>query len=127
MTKTRLFTVVSITASCFAVWLYIVTQTQPNRQDTFLFILFYTTFIVWVGSAIAMLLYRIRVAKSNRQVIYAYVKPSIRQGFIISSTLATLLFLQMIHVISLWETSLVIIVAILFEMALRQSSYTGNI
>lgn len=123
MTKGKLFTTVSITASCFAAWLYIVTQIQPNRHDTFLIAAFFITGIVWFGALLAFLLYKYRVARSNRQVIYAYIRPSVRQGYIISITLAMILFLQMLRVIGAWEVSLVVVVAILFEAALRHSNH----
>ncbi len=126
MTKGKLFTTVSITASCFAVWLYIVTQIQPNREDTFVIAAFFITGIVWLGSLLSFLLYKYRVAKSNRQIIYAYIQPSVRQGFLVSTTLAMLLFLQMLRVVGAWEISLVIVVAILFEVALRHSHHEAR-
>lgn len=122
MNKSQLFGVVSIVASAFVVWLYIVTQIQPNRNDILLMGTFFLTLAVWLGSLFAFLLYAYRVKRGNREILYAHIGPSLRQGFIISSTITTLLFLQLIQVLSLWDMILVVSVAILFEIAWRQSA-----
>lgn len=124
MNRNRLFTTISLTASSFVVWLYIVTQIQPNTTDTFIMVAFFLTLIMWIGSALSYLFFRLKVNQSNKEVIYAHIAPSLRQGFIIAATIAALLFLQLLRVISLWDAALVLFVALLFELALRNAPVT---
>jgi hypothetical protein len=125
MTLNQRFTTVSIIASSFAVWLYLVTQVQPDKNDMLIMVTFFLTLIVWLGSAIAYGLYIHRVKKSNREIIFAHITPSLRQGFIIAATLATLLFLELIRVLSGWDIVLLIASAVTFELALSRSSHSS--
>lgn len=119
--REQLFITVSVTASSLAVWLYIVTQIQPDKTDTLIMSAFFLSFMMWLGSILAFILFRYKVAKSNKEVIYAFIGPSIRQGFLISATIATLLFLQMLRVVSLWDAVLVAFVGIMIEIAFRHA------
>ncbi len=82
---------------------------------------FFASFVVWVGSLFSYYFFMAKIKRNNREVIYALIKPSVRQGFFVSGTLALLLFLQLLRVLSLWDALLVILVPIFFEIALRQS------
>ncbi len=124
MSKNRLFATVSIAASSFAVWLYIVTQMQPNLHDIQIVATFFIALIIWVGCLVSFLLYRSKVQRGHKEIIYAHLKPSIRQGFLIAATIGMLLFLQLLRVLSIWDTVLVILVPIFFEIALRQSGHS---
>ena len=126
MTKQQQFSVVSIIASSLAVWLFIVTQVQPNKNDIFTLVIFFLSFIIWLGSLLTVWFYQLRVKQSNREVIYAYVKPSLRQGFLISFTLAFLLFMQYLRVMTIWDAGLVVLVFVLFEFALRDTAMLGK-
>lgn len=121
MSRNQVFSTVSITASAFVVWLFIFTQVQPNKSDILIMTTFFVSLITWLGCLLSFLFYKLKVTRGNREVIYAHIAPSIRQGFLISTTLGAILFLQLIRVVSTWDISLVIIVAILFEVAFRQS------
>ncbi len=120
MSRQRLFGTLSVVLSAFTVWIYIVTQMQPDKNDFLLLTTFFLSLFVWVGSALAGLFYYWRLKRSKREVIYAHAKPSIRQGFLIAGTLCILLFLQLFKVISVWDTILVISMAIVFEIAAQQ-------
>lgn len=121
MTPRRRFYYVSLSASAFAVWLYLVTQVPADPRNTNVMILFFLSFTAWLTSLLAFVFFMLKVKKGNREVIYAHIKPSIRQGLIISGTIAALLLLQLLNVLSLWDASLIIVVAIMFEIGLRQS------
>lgn len=118
MTPRQRFMGVSIALSGLAVWLYLVTQVTANRNDPMLLGLFFVSLTVWVASAIAIGLFAYRVKKGNREVIFAHLKPAIRQGLIIAITFSCLLLLRMFELTSWWETLLIIIGAIIFEIAL---------
>lgn len=126
MDRNKRFTVISLSLSSFVIWVYILTQVQPNKNDAFLLFTFFLSFIVWLGSALAFLLYTQKVKRGNREVVYAHVAPSVRQGFILATTMAMLLFLQIWRVIAIWDAVLVILVAILFELGLRHNHPTGK-
>ena len=123
MTRHQQFTIISIIASALAIWFFIVTQVQPNKSDLFTLLTFFFALIVWLGSFITLILYWLRVRRSNREVIYAHIKPAVRQGFLASSAVALLLFLQLLRVITLWDAGLVALVFILFDLALRDTSF----
>ncbi len=120
MGKLHTFSMISITASAFAVWLYIFTQVQPDRGDLLIMITFFVSLLVWVGSAIAYGLFTYKTRQNNGEVIYAHIAPSIRQGFIVAGTCVVLLFLSLIRVISAWDIFIVIAIAIALELGLRQ-------
>lgn len=120
MNRIKLFGAVSLTASAFTIWLYIVTQVQPDKSNISLLITFFASFIIWLGSLLATAFYFAKIHRGNREVIYAHIKPSIRQGFIVSATIAMLLILQMLHVLSLWDTFIVLVVALVFEIGAQQ-------
>lgn len=120
MHRSQIFSAVSISVSAFVIWLFIVTQVQPDKNDTLIVVTFFVSLAVWLGSVCASLLYVAKLRQNNREVIYAHIKPSIRQGLLIACSLSTLLFLQMIRVLSVWDALLVIFIVVLFELALRQ-------
>jgi hypothetical protein len=122
MTHSQRFGVVSVIASSFVVWLYVITQVQPNKNDILMITTFFISLIVWLGSLIAYTIYSNRVRRDNREIIFAHIQPSIRQGFLISSTIAMLLFLQLIRVVTIWDAILVVLVAVLFESATRHNT-----
>ncbi len=122
MTLNQRFTTVSIIASSFAVWLYLVTQVQPDKSDILIMVTFFLTLIVWLGSAFAYSLYVYRVKKGNHEIIFAHITPSLRQGFIIAATVAILLFLELIRVLSVWDVVLLIASAVTFELALSRNT-----
>ncbi|HEY1075036.1 MAG TPA: hypothetical protein VGE59_05105 [Patescibacteria group bacterium] len=121
MNRSQIFSAVSISASALAVWIFIVTQVQPDKNDPLIISTFFLSLAVWLGSLLAAIIYTMKVRKNNREVIYAHIRPSIRQGLLIATSLSTLLFLQMIRVLSVWDAILVIFIVILFELALRQN------
>jgi hypothetical protein len=129
MTQHQIFGAVSISLCALATWIYIVTQVQPNPHDVQIMATFFLTMLIWVGSLLASVICITRIRRSNREVIYAHVIPSVRQGFIISATLTLILFLQYLRVLSWWDALLVIVGAFLFEIAFRHplgSTVTKN-
>lgn len=122
MAKVHTFSIVSITASAFAIWLYIFTQVKPDRGDILVMLTFFVSLLVWVGSLIAYGIYYYKTHQNNGEVIYAHIAPSIRQGFIVAGTVIVLLFLKLIHVVSAWDIIIVVAIAIALEMGLRQKN-----
>lgn len=119
MTQHQIFGAVSISLCALATWVYIVTQVRPNPNDVQIMATFFLTMLIWVGSVLASLIYVVRIRRSNREVIYAHLIPSVRQGFIISATLTLIMFLQYLRVLSWWDALLVVVGAFLFEIAFR--------
>lgn len=120
MTQHQIFGAVSISLCALATWIYIVTQVKPNPNDVQIMGTFFLTMLVWMGSLLASLIYAYRIRRSNREVIYAHLIPSVRQGFIIAATVTLVLFLQYLRVLSWWDALLVVVGAFLFEIAFRQ-------
>ena len=121
MNKLNQFICISIVASAFTVWLYLVTQVQPNKGSIVVLCLFFASLVVWLGSLFAWLLFMWKVKQGNSEVIYAHIKPSVRQGFLLAGTASVLLFLQLLRVLSVWDVVLVLFVALIFEVAAQQS------
>ncbi len=127
MTPPQRFSAVSLSVSAFVTWVFIVTQITPQPSDGLLMTTFFGSFIVWLGSLLTFAGYKIRLARSNREIIYAHIMPSIRQGFLISATVATVLFIQFLGVVSTWDVVLVILVATCVEIAAqRPKSFSGT-
>ena len=121
MNRGLLFLIISITASAFVVWVDLILFVPPKLSNVGLVIAFFVTLIIWLGSFLAWLIYFIRLKRTNREIIYATVMPSIRQGLVISLTIAGLLFLQLVRVLTIWDGILIILVAGLFELAVNRS------
>lgn len=121
MTKNHLFSAVSVSGSAFAVWIFLVTQVPPKADDILIMATFFVSLAVWLGSLSAFLLYKLRVRQSNREVIYAHITPSIRQGLLIGATVSVLLYLQFLRVLSISDAVIVMIIPVLFELALRNT------
>ncbi len=122
MTREQLFGVISVSISALTIWCYILFAVQPDKNDYLLMVTFFLAFVVWFGSLISTILYLIKVRRNNREVIYAHIKPSIRQGFLIASTLAILMVLQLLRVITVWDGFIVVIVTFVFEIAFQQKT-----
>ena len=116
----HIFFATSCGLSGFAVWLYLTTQIPADSHNPKLVGLFFLSFVTWLASLIGFILFQLKLRRGNREVVYAHIRPSIRQGILIASTIALLLFLKMYDVITWWETILVIAGASLFEIALRE-------
>jgi hypothetical protein len=127
MTPKQTFYAISFAASGLAIWLYIVTQVPANIHDFKIMAIFFVSLTMWLGSIASFGLFRYRVWRSNGEVIFAHIKPAMRQGSIIALTITLLLFLQVINVINWWETLLVIVGAFLFERALNQPEHSGKL
>lgn len=127
MNRSHVFGSLSLALSALTVWLYILFSVQPSKTDTLLIMSFFVSLWVWLGSLLAALLYWYKVKQGNREVIYAHIKPSIRQGFIMAGTVAVLLFLQFLRVLSAWDAVIVVFVSVAFELAAQQSRPTGVI
>lgn len=117
-----LFAAVSVTASALILWLYIITQITPNPHDIALMAAFFLSLFTWIAATIAIALYIYRVRAGNREIIYAHVPTSIRQGVLISLTVITLLFLQFLRVLSGIDVFIIIGVAVLYELAARRQT-----
>ncbi len=124
MNRGQVFGSLSLALSALTVWLYIVLSLSPDKSDGLLLSAFFVSLWVWLGSGLAAALYWYKVKQSNREVIYAHIKPSIRQGFIMAGTVCILLFLQLLRVLSPWDGVIVIFVALAFEIAAQQSRTT---
>lgn len=126
MNSKRLFIIMSTFASSLAIWLYILTQIPADPQKYSVIALFFVSFALWLGLAIGGGLYFWRVKRGNREIIFAHVKPALRQGIIIAATLSLLLVLKTFNIIGVWEVFLVIVAGILFEIALSTHTKTPN-
>ena len=126
MKQSHIFLAISVPACAFVVWLYILTQIPADGKNYTIMGLFFTSLTVWIASLIASCLYYWRIQSSNHEVIYATIYPSLRQGVIIATTVSLLLVLKTFDIIGFWEIVLVILAAVLFEIALGSHKKTGN-
>lgn len=114
-----LFMIVATTFTAVILWLYLITQVSPDRSNYLIVTGFFLSMFVWVASFIFLGLLSYRLKTSNHEVIYAHLRPSLRQGIIVSFVIITLLFLQFLHVDTIIDTLIIVGVGILFELGAR--------
>ncbi len=126
MKQKLLFLALSTGLSGFVIWIYVVTQITADLTNYAILSLFFTSLTVWVSALLSSLLFLWRLKSSNGEIIYAHVKPSLRQGIICAVTLSLILLLKMFNLVGFWEILLVVIGASLFEIAFSSKKKLGH-
>lgn len=114
--KQILFSLFTVTLLSFGGWLTILMNIDPAKADKFTFAVLYISIAIFIMGLASFIGFGVRILLSNREVIYAHIVPSVRQGALLGVTVAGLLFLQSLRVLSTVDAGAFILAICLIEL-----------
>ncbi len=117
--KQSLFSLFTITLLSFGGWLTILFNTDPLDADTLIFVALYASLFLFIMGVASFIGFGIRILLSNREILYAFFGPSVRQGTLIALALTGLLFLQSLRVLSAIDAGAFLLAIGLIELFFR--------
>lgn len=114
--KNTLFSLFVITLLAFGGFVTILFNIDPYRADNFTLTVFYASIFFFLMGIVTFVGFGWRVMASNREVIYAHLTPSFRQGLLISFAVVGLLFLQSLRVLSWVDGGAFVLAILLLEL-----------
>ena len=107
------------TVLCWLSWLLVLFYIDPTTANIIGFLAFYLSlFFALIGSLSLVGLY-LRIWLSHKEVLFAFVGPSFRQGVFLSLILIGNLLLQSFGVLKWWDAGLLIAGVSLLELYFR--------
>lgn len=91
----------------------------PNTNDRLLMSSFFASLFLVSSSAATLIIYRLRVAKSNKEMILGSVMPSIRSGLLIGGGITFIIFLNTLQILTVWNALLAVSILFLVELFFR--------
>lgn len=117
--KLYLFGIYSITLLSLGLWLLLLVNVNPYLAPTWIIITFYLTLFIIISGVAAIIGFYAKVKLSNREVIFAHLSPTLRQGALLAFFLVGILFLAQVNAISWWMVCLFLISIIMLELFFR--------
>lgn len=100
-------------------FLVIFMGVNPYNAPTWLVLLFYGVIFIFLLSIFAIIGFYLKVRISNREVVFAHLIPTLRQGALFSFALTGILFFEQVKVLNLWTIVVFLIAIILIELFFR--------
>lgn len=119
--KATLFSIFSVSIFSLGIWVIILFNIDPTKSDTLTYLAFLASLYLWVSGFYSLIEYNSKYF-SNREIKYTYLPHAIRHGLLISTVLCILLALQLFRVFNIFDTILIIILAIACELYFRARS-----
>lgn len=116
MLKAYLFFVYAIIVVALASFVLCVFNYNPYQATNYQFIFFYTSLGLFLSGVSTLLIFYLKISFSNKETVYKYFWPSIRQGIVIGLAINTLLLLKGLNIFDGWVALPLIIVYILLEL-----------
>jgi hypothetical protein len=120
--KATLFSIFSFSLFIFGFWIVMLFNIDP-LQDNFNQIAFLASLFIWLAGAITLTEYFIRAKIANVGYLPAYLPVSTRHGIIISTTIVTLLSLQLLRVLNIFDAILIIGILTSSELYFKARSH----
>ena len=114
-----LFSLIATIIISFGLWLLLLFNADPFQAPSWIIVLFYLTYCLFLTSLITLILFYYKVWASNREVIFNHLIPSIRQSFFVAVILTLILFFQQIKVLNWWIVALLVVTMIFLELIFR--------
>lgn len=102
-----------------AAFVIIIWKIDPYNSSKLVFGLFFFSFFIMVIGIIISLLYFYQQKRGMIDIIEGY-NSILQQGLVISTTLTIGLALQTIHVLSWWNSLLILIIAVILSMYFKK-------
>ncbi len=91
----------------------------PNTNDRLLMSSFFASLFLVTSSGATLLVYRIRVAQSNKEMVLGSIMPSIRSGLLIGGGITFILVLNTLQILTVWNALLALSILFLVELFFR--------
>lgn len=117
--KLYFFSLISIILISFGLSLLLISNVNPFQAPFWVVGIFYLMIFLFLLGIFAIFGYYFKVWRSNREVIFAHLAPTLRQSAIFSLILVGLLFLEQIRVLNWWIASLFVISLLMLELFFR--------
>lgn len=117
--KNYLFAIFCITLLALGIWMLILFNYDPYHTDVLTISAFFVSLVVWLSGIFTLVIFYLRVALGNKEVIYAYFTPSVRQAVLISIVIVGILVFQTLRVLAWWDIILLVISILLLELFFR--------
>lgn len=111
-----LFTLYAFLFLSFGLLAFILVNFNPFESPPWLVILFYMAFLLFWAAFFGLIGFYFKVWASNREVIFAHLKPTLRQSFFIGIIFSGLLFLYQIKVLNWWMSAIFVVAVLMVEM-----------
>jgi hypothetical protein len=112
---------------CWAAWITVLFNIDPQSGSIIGFIFFYISFFLALFGTISLILFPFYYTFAKDKLpLYRYVQKSFRHSLVIAGILGTLLFLQGMHIFTLWNFSILVLASVsvfAFVFSMRKESY----
>ena len=102
--------------SALSVWLWIIFTIDPLYASLFEFILFYTTFFIWMMGSLSLVFFYARLLKTKNEFYYNNLFVSVRQSSLLTVFFTVTLILLSLNIVTTSEIILLFLAIVLFEM-----------
>ena len=99
--------------------LLLIFNINPYQAPFWIVSILYITIFLFFMAIFGILGFYIKVWATNREVIFAHLGPTLRQGALISLIIVGLLFLQQVRVLNWWVAILFVVSVGLIELFFR--------
>lgn len=114
-----LFGLYSAMLLSLGLWLLLLFNVNPFSAPTWIIIVFYLTFFLFLVGVFAIIGFYIKIWASNREIIFSHLAPTLRQSAIIAFLIIGLIFLTQVKALNWWVAILFIVAVIMLELFFR--------
>lgn len=111
-----IFFIALISTSLLTLFLFNV---NPYLAPGWIIITFYFALFIVLLCLFSLIIFKYKIWASNREVIYSYIAPTLRQSAIISLIIVGIIFFIQIEIINWWITILYVLALVMLELFFR--------
>jgi len=97
----------------------IIWKFDPYNSSSLVFGLFFFSFFITISGLIIVLLYFYRLKREALDIVEGF-NSVLQQGLVVGTTIAIFFLLQTIHVLSWWNSLLILIIAVILSMYFKK-------
>ena len=113
-----LYLILFLSAGLFG---FILFNVNPFQSPFWMVLIFYSSFFLFWLALFGLIGFYLKVWATNREIIFAHLTPTLRQGALISLLLTGWLFLLLIDVLNWWVGVLLALAVLMIELSFRKS------
>lgn len=117
--KLYLFGLYSIMILSFGLWFLLLNNVNPFQAPSWIIALTYLTLFCFLNCLFSIIGFYVKVRMSNREVVFAHLAPTLRQGALVSFLILGSVFLIQVKSFNWWIASLFIISILMLELFFR--------
>lgn len=114
--KSTLFGIFSLTLFSLGAWFVMLFNIDPTKTDILTHLAFLASLFLWLSGIITFIEYIVRLRINNKELLYTPLSTAIRHGLQISLTVVTLLSLQLLKVLNVFDAVLILAIILTSEL-----------